>query len=231
VNSYGPRRCGRGSYVFTDVAALRPWIDKTVDALTRSDWTGRGAQPGGAAAAAEEQEGAGPVLCCRGVSGGRWEQGSLAGQARQRQACRCPAGCACRLATADHEQLALLPHAQVRALWAFPIAAAVWGDPNVLGFDGSRFQTTTPAGRNLTILKATGTRLSLVAELARHTTQVCLHPEARAVLKQPPTPLQRSGGALPPGFTARSYKCRPSWVAGPSLPHPIPPIPGDTHWH
>lgn len=70
VNSFGPDRCGKDSYVMTDVAALRPWIDSTIDLLTRTEWTGR-----------------------------------------------------------------------------------VWGDPNVLGFDGSRFQTTTAAGYTLTVSK------------------------------------------------------------------------------
>lgn len=85
VNSFGPDRCGKDSYVMTDVAALRPWIDSTIDLLTRTEWTGR-----------------------------------------------------------------------------------VWGDPNVLGFDGSRFQTTTAAGYTLTVMNSTGGPLSLVAVLGKH---------------------------------------------------------------
>lgn len=62
----------------------------------------------------------------------------------------CPSLCAPPLAAANH-----LPRACIRR-------PAVWGDPNVLGFDGSRFQTTTPAGRQLVVsappgLEALGT--------------------------------------------------------------------------
>lgn len=41
IDSFGPRPCG--SYVdgIVDVAALRPWIDATVSALTATRWFGQ----------------------------------------------------------------------------------------------------------------------------------------------------------------------------------------------